>query len=239
MSGPVGRRARRQNMPARRASVETLLASRGLDDDDRARLTDLAIVLMSSVVQQAFRDYLGAGPDVAADRVTWATHGDADSLDFRSAVGMWAVGLPPARRPGERTFASEFDALGGNPANVYCAAPDSRPAVGLWLAVRGDAAARQDLEELAELAVDSANTTGIYLVTAGGVIVEPRQAQLAARLLNVPPNDVAAALKDHWEAIRAGELSSDDLREALNLEATGDEPAGGLSGGIPTPPTCS
>lgn len=171
--------------------------------------------------------------------VGMAKSGGADSLDFRSAVGMWAVGLPPAPRPGERTFASEFDALGGNPANVYCAAADSRPALGLWLAVRGDAVARQDLEELAELAVDSANTTGIYLVTAGGVIVEPRQAQLAARLLNLPPNDVAAALNDHWEAVRAGELSSDDLREALNLEATGEEPAGGLSGGIPTPPPCS
>lgn len=72
MSGPTGRRARRQNMPGRRAETERLLAPFELDEEDRARLQDLVIILTSGVVQKAFRDYFGAGPAVAADRVTWA-----------------------------------------------------------------------------------------------------------------------------------------------------------------------
>lgn len=159
-------------------------------------------------------------------------------LDFRSAVAMWAVGLPPAPEAGERVFASDFDALGGNPANVYCAAADSRPSVGLWLAVRDSPSAQRDLVRLTRQAVDSASTTGIYLITAGGVIIEPRQAQMASRLLALPSNEVAAALEDSWDAVRSGELSVDDLRQMVDLDASTDDFGGGLSGGIPTPPPC-
>lgn len=72
MSGPAGLRARRDHMPERLDRVEAVIEHVGLADDDHARLRDLLVVLSSSAVQQAFRDYLGVGPEVAADRVTWA-----------------------------------------------------------------------------------------------------------------------------------------------------------------------
>jgi len=72
MSGPTGRKARLANMPGRLAGVDQLLANVDLTDEDRERLREVLVVLTSSVVQQAFRDYFDASADVAADRVAWA-----------------------------------------------------------------------------------------------------------------------------------------------------------------------
>jgi len=72
MSGPEGAKARREHMPERLRRVDDLLADVELSSADRARLRELLIVLTSSAVQRAFREYLGLGPDVAADRVAWA-----------------------------------------------------------------------------------------------------------------------------------------------------------------------
>ncbi|MEY2431424.1 MAG: hypothetical protein QOC92_1149 [Acidimicrobiaceae bacterium] len=72
MSGPTGAKARRDNMPDRLASADALIGALRLDPDDRERLRDLMVVLTSSAIQGAFRDYLGVGPEVAADRVVWA-----------------------------------------------------------------------------------------------------------------------------------------------------------------------
>jgi AcrR family transcriptional regulator len=77
MTGPTGRRARRDDMPARRTQVEAMVSaaepkSAGFDNEDRERLVDVLIVLASSATRQAFEDYLGADATTAADRVTWA-----------------------------------------------------------------------------------------------------------------------------------------------------------------------
>ena len=72
MSGPEGAKARREHMPERLQRVDDLLTDLELNDGDRARLRELLIVLTSSAVQRAFREYLGLGPDVAADRIAWA-----------------------------------------------------------------------------------------------------------------------------------------------------------------------
>lgn len=72
MSGPAGAKARREHMADRIARVDALLAPLDLSSEDRTRLREVAVVLTSSVVQNAFRDYLDVGPEVAADRVVWA-----------------------------------------------------------------------------------------------------------------------------------------------------------------------
>jgi AcrR family transcriptional regulator len=72
MSGPEGAKARREHMPERLRRVDDLLADLELSSADRSRLRELLIVLTSSAVQRAFREYLGLGPDVAADRIAWA-----------------------------------------------------------------------------------------------------------------------------------------------------------------------
>ena len=72
MSGPAGVRARRDNMADRLAGVDRVIGSLDLEDVDRERLRDLLVVLTSSAVLGAFRDYTGASPEVAADRVVWA-----------------------------------------------------------------------------------------------------------------------------------------------------------------------
>jgi AcrR family transcriptional regulator len=72
MSGPVGLSARRENMPDRLARVETIVNKLGLKREDRERMRDVLLVLTTSSVLHAFRDYLDVGPDVAADRVVWA-----------------------------------------------------------------------------------------------------------------------------------------------------------------------
>ena len=72
MSGPEGLKSRRQHMPERLARIDELLAGVALSDDDRDRVRELLLVLTTSAVLRAFRDYLGVGPEEAADRVTWA-----------------------------------------------------------------------------------------------------------------------------------------------------------------------
>ena len=72
MSGPEGVKARRENMPDRLAKIEAVVRKLGLKGEDRERMRDVVLVLTSSVVQQAFHDYLDVGPEVAADRVVWA-----------------------------------------------------------------------------------------------------------------------------------------------------------------------
>ena len=58
--------------PMMRQDIETMIRKLGLKGEDRERMRDVLVVLTSSVVQQAFRDYLDAGPEIAADRVVWA-----------------------------------------------------------------------------------------------------------------------------------------------------------------------
>jgi hypothetical protein len=41
-------------------------------EDDRERLTQIALILMATPTFQAYRDYLGLGPDAAASLVSWA-----------------------------------------------------------------------------------------------------------------------------------------------------------------------
>jgi len=72
MSGPTGVRARRDHMADRLERVDAMVGSLGLQGEDRDRLREVLVVLTSSAVQHAFRDYFGVGPDVAADRVVWA-----------------------------------------------------------------------------------------------------------------------------------------------------------------------
>ena len=72
MSGPAGVRARRDHMADRLARVDALVDPLGLPSEDAQRVRELLLVLTTSAVQQAFRDYLDVGPEVAADRVVWA-----------------------------------------------------------------------------------------------------------------------------------------------------------------------
>jgi AcrR family transcriptional regulator len=72
MSGPEGAKVRRRRMAERLDRVDTVLAGTDLSAADRERMRELLVVLTSSAVQRAFREYLGLGPDVAADRVAWA-----------------------------------------------------------------------------------------------------------------------------------------------------------------------
>jgi len=72
MSGPEGAKVRRRRMAERLERVDTVLAGTDLSAADRERMRELLVVLTSSAVQRAFREYLGLAPDVAADRVAWA-----------------------------------------------------------------------------------------------------------------------------------------------------------------------
>lgn len=72
MSGPEGVKVRRRRMTDRLERVDTVLTGTDLSAEDRERMRELLIVLTSSAVQRAFREYLGVGPDIAADRVAWA-----------------------------------------------------------------------------------------------------------------------------------------------------------------------
>ena len=72
MSGPEGANVRRRRMAERLDRVDTVLAGTDLSAVDRAYMRELLVVLTSSAVQRAFREYLGLGPDAAADRVAWA-----------------------------------------------------------------------------------------------------------------------------------------------------------------------
>jgi len=72
MSGPEGAKVRRRRMAERLERVDTVLDDTDLSAADREQMRDLLVVLTSSAVQRAFREYLGLGPDVAAERVAWA-----------------------------------------------------------------------------------------------------------------------------------------------------------------------
>lgn len=72
MSGPAGMKARRDRMAERLTRVDALIRPLGLSADDRQRARDVLVVLTSSTVHQAFREYLDLDAEAAADRVVWA-----------------------------------------------------------------------------------------------------------------------------------------------------------------------
>lgn len=68
-----GRAMRRARLPARRAHVGKLFADElaALPAEERAYLADWLAVLQSTAMARVFDDYVGLGPDAAADRVLW------------------------------------------------------------------------------------------------------------------------------------------------------------------------
>ncbi|MBI2709190.1 MAG: hypothetical protein HYX34_05790 [Actinobacteria bacterium] len=161
--------------------------------------------------------YRDAHEDSARVGMVKATGSGERDLYFRSAVGMWAAGLPPAPQPGKRLFTTEGDAEGMQPPVVMCSAPDSRPVIGLWLAAKDHPATAKALADLARRATASAGTTAVWLIVAGGVYVEPGQAQAATRLARLPESRVKAVLRGRWAQVRAGRLSVDALARAVGL----------------------
>lgn len=73
MASQLGNEIRRDQMPSRRAMFRD--AVRGSEptmaDQDAERLTNMLVLLFSSVVMRAFKDYLDLPADEAADHVAW------------------------------------------------------------------------------------------------------------------------------------------------------------------------
>lgn len=74
MASDLGNRMRRTLMPERRGwhrhAIEAIAP--GLSPEELDRLADLSVILLSSASIRAFKDYLGASTDEAADRLIWA-----------------------------------------------------------------------------------------------------------------------------------------------------------------------
>jgi AcrR family transcriptional regulator len=70
----LGREARRAAMPERLGLVRDVVDRLAPDvpDADRDRLARLVVILLSTPAFQAYRDYLGLGPDASAELVAWA-----------------------------------------------------------------------------------------------------------------------------------------------------------------------
>lgn len=136
------------------------------------------------------------GPDTV---VVGMTRESGTGFDLRLAIGMWAVGGPAAPAAGERRFDSPSELEGSHPPDVYCSvAGQARGTVALWLAVRDDAAARDELADLAALAGDPVGGAG-YLVTAGGAVLSPQQALLAVDLARMPADVVTERVLENWD----------------------------------------
>ena len=89
----LGREARRAAMPKRLGLVRDVVDRLAPDvpDADRDRMARLVLILMSTPAFQAYRDYLGLGPDASAKLVAWAF-----------ATMVEGARRPPARRRGAR-----------------------------------------------------------------------------------------------------------------------------------------
>ena len=74
MASELGNRTRRAHMPERREIHRHAIEGSAPDlaPEDLDRLADLSVILLSSASIRAFKDYLGASTNEAADRVTWA-----------------------------------------------------------------------------------------------------------------------------------------------------------------------
>jgi len=78
MASELGREVRRRNMPRRIAMIRDALEPLvpGVSGEELDRLTRVMLILMSTPVIRAFKDYLGKEAAVAADDVAWV----ADTL---------------------------------------------------------------------------------------------------------------------------------------------------------------
>jgi AcrR family transcriptional regulator len=74
MASDLGWEARRAGMPARLGMIRQVIDAIAPDtsEDDRERLTQIALILMATPTFQAYGDYLGLEPDAAASLVGWA-----------------------------------------------------------------------------------------------------------------------------------------------------------------------
>lgn len=74
MASELGQQVRRATMPMRlgmvREVIDRLVPT--ASEADRGRLTNLALILMSTPAFHAYKDYLGLGPDASAGLVSWA-----------------------------------------------------------------------------------------------------------------------------------------------------------------------
>lgn len=73
MATDVGQEARRQLMPERLESIEIALSkiASDLNEPELTRLRDLVLILASSAVMRAFKDYLDMDSEQAAETVEW------------------------------------------------------------------------------------------------------------------------------------------------------------------------
>jgi AcrR family transcriptional regulator len=81
MASELGGEVRRHNMPRRIAIIRDALAPLvpGVSGEELDRLTRVMLILMSTPVIQAFKDYLGRDAVVAADDVAWMADALVDS----------------------------------------------------------------------------------------------------------------------------------------------------------------
>lgn len=145
------------------------------------------------------------------------------ALDLRSAVGMFAAGLPVAPGAGAPIEGVGADPTGGRPPDVYCdGRGQGRVAAGLWAAIRGAPEARRALGDLVALA--SGPDGASYRITAGGVDVGPVEAALAVALAEAG-GTVAATLADRWGDVTSPATSTADLADLTGLDVpVVDEP---------------
>lgn len=73
---PLARDIRRAYLPQRLAAIEQMLApyTAGLDESERLRLRNVALVLSTSAMVRAFDEYLALSGAEAAEHITWAIH---------------------------------------------------------------------------------------------------------------------------------------------------------------------
>ena len=89
MASELGQEVRQATMPMRLGMIRDVMGRFAPDvaEDERDRLANLALILMSTPTFHAYKDYLGLGPDASADLVSWAIATLIDGARHRAAEG--------------------------------------------------------------------------------------------------------------------------------------------------------
>jgi AcrR family transcriptional regulator len=87
MASELGQQVRQATMPMRLGMIRDVIGrfAPDVEEDERDRLANLALILMSTPTFHAYKDYLGLGPDASADLVSWAIATLIDGARHRAA----------------------------------------------------------------------------------------------------------------------------------------------------------
>lgn len=99
MATDVGQEARRRFMPQRLEAIEETLShvAAGMPQSEFTYLRDTVLILGSSAVMRAFKDYLGMNADQAAETAAWAVRMIMEGLGIDSSKSGEHANPPIAR----------------------------------------------------------------------------------------------------------------------------------------------